>query len=306
MKPGAEVRVDDDWRGVVLAVFPDGYLSVQPARAGLGLQRVSPTRVSAPAGTYHADTSAGPQVVHALRGECDALWGMDECEALGMPATAGNLLDLARAAMRAACSRLEADAAQDADVWPLVHEAAALLAQVTQHADHVSVCVAAGALARRQNHEKESETMNDVQAAAALALPHFTTRERGEDSIVTLRDDAPQWVRDLVHHAHDEFLPDDWRYEAIYSAVEFLADEDNDPDDSHEWADGLVDVYNAARAAWLGSHLYRGGYCNEAVAEGLVEPEADIYDRIGVGQYVEAREVWGLVVGALRDVEVPA
>lgn len=42
---GDQVRVDWDWRAEVLAVLPDGYLSVavDPARGG-GMQRVSPDR----------------------------------------------------------------------------------------------------------------------------------------------------------------------------------------------------------------------------------------------------------------------
>jgi hypothetical protein len=42
---GDRVRVDWDWRGEVVAVLPDGYLSlaVDPARGG-GMARVAPDR----------------------------------------------------------------------------------------------------------------------------------------------------------------------------------------------------------------------------------------------------------------------
>ena len=52
--------------------------------------------------------------------------------------------------------------------------------------------------------------------------------------------------------------------------------------------------------AWLASNLTRVEYCDDGVAEGLVDANVHgIVDVIGVGQYMEACEVYGLVLAAL-------
>jgi len=145
-----------------------------------------------------------------------------------------------------------------------------------------------------------------ISTIAREAADCFTvrTREDGEQFTAT-RDGSPDWVTDIIHHAHGEFLPDDWRYDVIGSALEHIADADietrYDADDlSGEFADGAVDTYNAARFKWLASNLQRAGYCDRAREDGLVADDADIIDRIGIGQYAEAEEIFALVLDALE------
>jgi hypothetical protein len=143
----------------------------------------------------------------------------------------------------------------------------------------------------------------NIHQLAGIAYNAFERIERGEDYITTLKDDAPEWVRDLVRAAHGDMLPDDWRYDAIRSAlwVHIHNDESHDLDEmGTEWADGYGDVYTGARLKWLASNLNRPAYCDEAREEGLSAGE-DIVELIGAGQYMEAREVWGLVVTALEE-----
>ena len=130
----------------------------------------------------------------------------------------------------------------------------------------------------------------------------FTTTKRGDETIVTLRDEyRDTWAQSLVFEAHGSMLPDDWRYACIASAAEAIAecaDESEAEDRRGEWADSEVDVYNGARLEWLSSHLSRAGYCDEAAAE-FGPSEADTFERIGLGQYFEAEEVFGLVLAGI-------
>lgn len=123
---------------------------------------------------------------------------------------------------------------------------------------------------------------------------------RDETRYIRLKDGRPEWIHDLVHSAHGDFGPDDWRYECIRAALNAI-DENEGDEDSHDFADSHVDVYTGARLEWLASNLNRMGYCDEAVSEGLVQADADIAERVGVGQYVEAQEVYGLVLEALQE-----
>lgn len=143
-----------------------------------------------------------------------------------------------------------------------------------------------------------------IHTLASEAYEHFTTKVRGEDTIVVLKDDAPEWVGDLVREAHGaDFLPDDWRYAAIRSALGAIAGEATDEIDDlgAEWADGHVDVYTHARLKWLASNLTRVAYCDEAREEYGEARDGGIVGIIGMGQYAECREVFGFVRGALES-----
>lgn len=147
-----------------------------------------------------------------------------------------------------------------------------------------------------------------IQDLAREAAGYFETAKR-EDvdderdaTYVRTRDDAPEWITDLVRAAHDDgdILPDDWRYERIRSALDHLAEMDHDPDDfPGEWADDQVDDYTSDALAWLGSHSVRIGYTDQA-REDLGDFDS-ITGQIGAGQYIEAREIWYQVVRFLSE-----
>lgn len=154
--------------------------------------------------------------------------------------------------------------------------------------------------------------MTTIHELAQEAAEHFGTsrcrqgnrRARGndEEAITVLKDGAPEWVRDLVREAHDEMLPDDWRYASIRSALEAIADgEGYDPDEiAGEWADSNVDVYTGSRLEWLASNLNRPAYCDEGADE-LGGEGLDTVERIGLGQHIESREIFASIVQSLED-----
>lgn len=150
-----------------------------------------------------------------------------------------------------------------------------------------------------------------IAELAGEAYDWFTTRTRegSDETYVTLKDGRPDWVHSLAMEAHGRdadgspsFLPDDWRYDWAQDALGAIHDagEDADLDDvEHEFADN-VDVYTHDRLKWLSSNLQRSGYCDEA-AEELGAVDMDIIQRIGLGQYAERREIFGLVLASLRE-----
>jgi hypothetical protein len=146
--------------------------------------------------------------------------------------------------------------------------------------------------------------LSTIQDAAREAGAYFETATRDDGTeFVRTKDGTPQWVTNLVHEAHGEFLPDDWRYEVIRDALDWIEEADDPEDGSGEFADQTVDVYNSARLAWLASNLNRASYCDEAAAEFGGEERVSIFDQIGQGQYMEASEVYSLVLRALESAE---
>ena len=148
-----------------------------------------------------------------------------------------------------------------------------------------------------------------VYDAAREAARHFTTGTREDGSVFDrLRDDAPQWVQDLVREAHGDMLPDDHRYEMIVGAIHALADADPDADPDEivgEWAADAVPVSPFELLAWLASNANRIGYCDDAIAD----CDAAIADAgrgslikfVMLGWHHEAEETAAIVLRCLRE-----
>ena len=66
-----------------------------------------------------------------------------------------------------------------------------------------------------------------------------------------LREDAPEWMRNAVHKAHDDEMPNDWRYEKCAELWDAITDEGNAGMEPHEFSDGLTDVYTSRLLDWL-------------------------------------------------------
>lgn len=146
-----------------------------------------------------------------------------------------------------------------------------------------------------------TETMARV---AGEAFDAFEQTERGDETITTLKDNRPQWVFDAVYSAHAGMFPDDWRYDKTQDAFGAIHDAGEGADlveTGDEFTDGAVDIYTHDRLTWLASNLNRPSYVDEARAEGLIGEDADEVERIGVGQYMEAREIWAAVCQAVED-----
>lgn len=155
----------------------------------------------------------------------------------------------------------------------------------------------------REGYQAAEEAERTTQDVARRMARRFTQRTREDGTkYTTLTDEADEWMRDVVREAHGDMLPDDWRYEAIASAVEFIAEEDDADDRQDEWADGYVDVYSSALIEWLGSHGARAGYVQEA-RDDFGDAGEDVWEEIRRGQFYEAREVIGLVLGALEEAQ---
>lgn len=139
----------------------------------------------------------------------------------------------------------------------------------------------------------------ELQKKADEMLTFFVwdKRDNGKE-FVKLTDNAPESLKDLVREAHDSMSPDDYKYEFVFQALNLLV-ENEDPDD----AQVEPDIYNYDLAEWLGSHVERSEYVNEAVQEwGVSATSFDIYQVIGLGQLREREEVFHIVRSELEDI----
>ena len=123
-----------------------------------------------------------------------------------------------------------------------------------------------------------------------------------------LKDSERARYRDMVREIHEaDFLPDDFRYETIHTILGLMADHDEGElnevktkeaflelfeGSKHELIDRLIPVYNSERTDWLASHNYRADYIETARKEGILSSDADIYQQIACGIYLEIEEIF--------------
>jgi len=147
----------------------------------------------------------------------------------------------------------------------------------------------------RRNPEPTAEA---IKAAAEEALNYFhkDVRTSGEDFYKT--ENEPQWVNDMIHEAHGDMLPDDWKYTFVWEALNHITELD-DLDDGPELE---PDAYNNERLAWLSSNLTRASYVDEAMEEfGAGWPEQGVMEAVGLGQLREKEEVFFSILNSLKE-----
>lgn len=134
----------------------------------------------------------------------------------------------------------------------------------------------------------------------AKVLSHSFEKIRPDGVHITLKEDAPKWCEQVVQAAHNDMLPDNYRYQAIREAAYAIADCSNPETDPPALE---PDCYTYDLVAWLGSNATRAGYCDD-VDPGMLQKDAGIIERIMEGQRAELYEVVSLVIDALRKVSV--
>lgn len=159
-------------------------------------------------------------------------------------------------------------------------------------------------------------TFQKVLAELANAFETRTrTRTRDDGTTYTcLKDDAPAWLAGYagttvmhdIHAAVDDRFPDDWIYASIAGMADTMtgydaADADDMRENVHEIADGMVDVYNCDRSAWLAMNLNNAALCDEACSELGCDPDAGMFTRIGLGQYLALTRIGEAIISACES-----
>jgi hypothetical protein len=124
-----------------------------------------------------------------------------------------------------------------------------------------------------------------------------------------LVDDAPEWLKDAVHAAHNDDMPNDWIYEecrAICDAIDCndndLAECGEDDHNLHEYADGRVDIYTKVLYQWQADmcHTDCYSYAETALADSGSET-ATGEKRVQILQYEVIRAIAACILNAWRE-----
>ena len=138
-----------------------------------------------------------------------------------------------------------------------------------------------------------NSTQTKFQEYTQYLLDAFTSNTRSQDCVdrgmnkvyYSIKDDHPDkdFIQSLVYELHDNELPNDWRYQIIYTLLlDFVDIESSDDvqDRIHELVDGAVDIYNADLLKWVQEDLSRGYIESE-----LTTGKEGLFARITQAQY---------------------
>ena len=116
------------------------------------------------------------------------------------------------------------------------------------------------------------------------------TREDGSRYVTLSDDDHWSEIRDdlmeLCREAHNGELPNDWRWETIYSIVDDLNSDGWDDDTAAELSDRYVDVYTGDLLTWVAGNTNRCHW-ESWDDEGIVEPTTDLVQLLRIRQCEE-------------------
>jgi hypothetical protein len=139
-----------------------------------------------------------------------------------------------------------------------------------------------------------NKTVNEL-AREALRWFITDTRDNGEEFVKT-KEGRPDWLENLIFTAHDDMLPDDYRYKFIEDALIMIADQDEDAD--LDCPEIEADSYTSDLTKWLHSRNDRVCYLTEALETFGIK---DGFAALQLAQLREREEVFYSVLNSLRE-----
>jgi hypothetical protein len=142
----------------------------------------------------------------------------------------------------------------------------------------------------------------------AFDLAHafeLKTREDGS-TYYTIRDGSPDWMIEAVMAAHDEELPNDWRYSVCNFLAQNLAEYDS-AEEAYEHVGELAEsqstVYTSELLSWYAERPSRLDYADQA-EENMGyghDPGAITGDRLHLGHYYAIQQMAELLISACEE-----
>jgi hypothetical protein len=134
----------------------------------------------------------------------------------------------------------------------------------------------------------------------------FKSIAKKDKSIIILKDNAPEELRESVRKAHGDRFPDDYVYSWYSGILDDLEQYDCEKiehieDARAEIVNGLISVYTYDLTKWLNDDVYNVYYLSEALEE---FDEKDGFKLLMMAQYKAIDEVFGAVVELLESDEV--
>lgn len=131
-----------------------------------------------------------------------------------------------------------------------------------------------------------------IQEKAAQIRSTFVEKIRTDGTKYWSTESEEAEIKELCYAAHDDMMPDDWKYRFIVDALNLVAEADD--------VDGVTiepDIYTADLTAWLASHNGRVDYLTRVLEEC---DTTDGIEAIAMAQAFEREEVYFSVLSSIR------
>jgi hypothetical protein len=105
--------------------------------------------------------------------------------------------------------------------------------------------------------------------------------------------------QEIIHKAHEEFFPDDYKYEFIVKALETFSDLINEDCPEDAIYEITADEYTSDLTNWLSSHNGRIDYLTQALEE--CSDVKDGFQILQIAQEKEIKEVAFIILNELLE-----
>jgi hypothetical protein len=143
----------------------------------------------------------------------------------------------------------------------------------------------------------DERTARQIKADELMTFFVFKKRNDGSE-FYSLIDNAPEYLTELVHNAHNDFMPDDYKYEFIYDALDIIRDYE-DEDYYYEGLDNYTECHTAKLLTWLASNINRMNYLEDVINNMFPAGNVKIFDALMGAQYTEREEVLNSVLSSI-------
>jgi hypothetical protein len=134
--------------------------------------------------------------------------------------------------------------------------------------------------------------MASLLSLASELASSIQWEERADRSkFLALPSSAPDWMREALRSAHDEELPNDWRYElALRSALALKEEPEAHLSDlASQVAEDISTVYTGELLSWYAEIPSRLSYADEAREELGTGSADDVGGMLQLGQWLAAQ-----------------
>lgn len=121
------------------------------------------------------------------------------------------------------------------------------------------------------------------------------------NKVLTLQDNAPQWLLAAIRDAHNGMFPDDWVFETCYHACLALDEGSLTSDTSHEFVDSEVDIYTRDLYRWAADHCLSNLFAEAEDQANEAGPTLDTADRLRAIQFYAIDYIAGVMLNAYEE-----
>lgn len=161
-------------------------------------------------------------------------------------------------------------------------------------------------ITRQPRQLKNTFQRNAANLAAAFELRERYAHTTAPESFFVLKDGSPEWMVEAVRSAHDDELPNDWRFEICSQIAEWITendfeDADTASDESLDFASDAADHCTPDLMFWLKDVNGRHQYCDQFLEDNGKDSFDNFLSLVIAGQTLAIESMVSDIVNACQN-----